>query len=51
MMIVTKKRIMLMDNEGNSDDSDGSSLLLSPGHHEASPLSMFCYFCMTVIHL
>lgn len=46
------KRIMRRDEEGTEDDndSDGSSLLLSLDHHETAPLTMFCYFSMTVIH-
>lgn len=44
MMIMMIKRIMVMDDEGNYDDSDGSSLLLSPDHHETSPFSCFVTF-------
>lgn len=38
------------DSDGDDDDSDGSSLLLSPDHHETSPVSCFVTFSMTVNH-
>lgn len=38
------------DGDGDDDDSDGSSLLLSPDHHETSPVSCFVTFSMTVNH-
>lgn len=36
----------MMHDEGSDDDSDsdGSSLLLSPDHHETSPFSCFVTF-------
>lgn len=33
-----------MKDEGHDDDSNGSSLLLSPDHHETSPVSSFVTF-------
>lgn len=43
-MIVMMKRTTRINAEGNDDDSDGSSLLLSPDHHETAPFSCFVTF-------
>lgn len=44
MMILTLLWIEMTDDEGIDDDSDGSSLLLSPDHHETPPFSCFVTF-------